>query len=106
MSPPGGRIEPHDRTAEICSRIARVRRTCGCPFGTLASMSDDELNEQVRALRTKGLSPKQVARALGIPPAVAARAIQAIAAADAARLPGPPTGSCGTAGSTRDGVRV
>jgi len=69
-------------------------------------MSDDELNERVRALRTKGLSPKQVARALGIPPAVAARAIQAIAAADAARLPGPPTGSCGTAGSTRDGVRV
>ena len=89
MTPPGGRIEPHDRTAEICSRIARVRRTCGRPFGTLASMSDDELNEQVRALRTKGLSPKQVARALGIPPAVAARAIQAIAAADAARLPGP-----------------
>jgi len=52
-------------------------------------MSDDYLNEQVRALRTKGLSPKQVARALGVPPAIAARAIRAIAAADAARLPEP-----------------
>ena len=52
-------------------------------------MTDDYLNEQVRALRTKGLSPKQVARALGVPPAIAARAIRAIAAADAARLPEP-----------------
>jgi len=34
-------------------------------------MADDYLNEQVRALRTKGLNPKQVARALGVPPAIA-----------------------------------
>ena len=52
-------------------------------------MSDDDLNEQVRALRTKGLSPKQVARALGVPPATAARVIRAIAAADAAKAPVP-----------------
>ena len=52
-------------------------------------MADDYLTEQVRALRTKGLSPKQVARALGVPPAMATRAIRAIAAADAATLPEP-----------------
>jgi hypothetical protein len=58
-------------------------------FGTLAGMTDDELQEQVRALRAKRLSPKQVARVLGVPPAVAARAIRAIATADAATLPDP-----------------
>ena len=67
----------------------RVNLAFESPFGTLAGMSDDYLNEQVRALRTKGLSPKQVARALGVPPAIAARAIRAIAAANAARLPDP-----------------
>ena len=56
------------------------------PFGTLAGMHDEYLKEQVRALRAKGLNPKQIARGLGIPPATAARAIRAIAAADAARL--------------------
>ncbi len=52
-------------------------------------MTDDNLLEQVRALRAKRLSPKQVARALGVPPAVAARAIRAIAVEDAAHLPDP-----------------
>ena len=52
-------------------------------------MADEYLKDQVRALRTKGLSPKQIARALGVPPAIATRAIRAIAAADAARLPDP-----------------
>lgn len=52
-------------------------------------MDDESLTDQVRALRTRGLSPKQVARALGIQPAVAARAIRAIAATDAARFPDP-----------------
>jgi hypothetical protein len=50
-------------------------------------MIDDNVQEQVRALRARGLSPKQVARVLGVPPAVAARAIRVIAAEDAANLP-------------------
>ncbi len=67
----------------------RVTLALTFPFGTLTNMTDDYLVEQVRALRTKGLNPKQVARALGVPSAVAARAIRAIAAADAATLPDP-----------------
>jgi hypothetical protein len=52
-------------------------------------MDAENLTEQVRALRTRGFNPKQIARALGISPAIAARAIRAIAAADAAKLPDP-----------------
>ncbi len=52
-------------------------------------MTDEELQVRVSALRAKGLSPKQVARVLGVPPAVAAKAIRVIAAADAATLPDP-----------------
>jgi len=52
-------------------------------------MDDDYLMGQVRGLREKGLNPKQVARALGIPPATAAGIIRAVAAADAVALPDP-----------------
>lgn len=52
-------------------------------------MTDQDLIEQVRALRSKGLSPKQIARAVGVPPAVATRVIRAVAAADTAALPDP-----------------
>ena len=52
-------------------------------------MTDSTLQEQVRALRAKGLSPKLVARALGVRPAVVAQSIRAIAAADAASHPDP-----------------
>lgn len=52
-------------------------------------MDDEHLTMQVRALRTKGLNPKQVARTLGISPVTAARIIRATAAADAARFTDP-----------------
>lgn len=77
------------RGGRIAAGIVRVRLAFESLFGTLATMADEYLTEQVRALRTKGLSPKQVARALGVPPAKAAQVIRAIAAADAAILPDP-----------------
>jgi hypothetical protein len=45
-------------------------------------MDSQELLAQVRALRAAGRSPKQIARALGVPPATVAPLVRAIAAAD------------------------
>ncbi len=47
-------------------------------------MDRDELRARVRALRAKGHSPKEIARALGMPPAAVAPLVRAIAAADQA----------------------
>src|SRR6266508_5003452 len=47
-------------------------------------MDSQELLAQVRALRAKGRSPKQIARALGVPPATVARLVGASAGADQA----------------------
>lgn len=47
-------------------------------------MDGQELLAQVRALRATGRSPKQIARALGVPPATVAPLVRAIAAADQA----------------------
>jgi hypothetical protein len=47
-------------------------------------MDGQELLAQVRALRATGRSPKQIARALGVPPAAVAPLVKAIAAADQA----------------------
>lgn len=48
------------------------------------NITDEKLVEQVRALREQGRSPKQIARTLGIPPAVIARLVRAMAAHDQA----------------------
>jgi len=44
----------------------------------------EDLTGRVRALRARGHSPKQIARALGVPPATVAPLVRAIAAADQA----------------------
>jgi hypothetical protein len=43
-------------------------------------VTDPELTERARALRGQGRSPKEIARALGVPPAAVAPLIRAIAA--------------------------
>jgi len=47
-------------------------------------MGSEDLMGRVRALRARGYAPKQVARALGVPPATVAPLVRAIAAADQA----------------------
>jgi hypothetical protein len=47
-------------------------------------MDSKDLMERVRALRERGHSPKQIARALGVPPAAVAPLVRAIAVADQA----------------------
>ena len=47
-------------------------------------MDSQELPGRVRMLRARGYSPKQIARALGVPPATVAPLVRAIAAADQA----------------------
>src|SRR6266508_1099235 len=46
-------------------------------------MGDEELRQRVQALRAEGRTPKQIARALGVRPAVVAPVIRAIARAEA-----------------------
>ena len=47
-------------------------------------MDSEDLKGRVRALRARGYAPKQIARALGMPPATVASLVRAIAAADQA----------------------
>jgi hypothetical protein len=47
-------------------------------------MDSEDLKGRVRALRARGYAPKQIARALGMPPATVAPLVRAIAAADQA----------------------
>ena len=48
-------------------------------------MTDSETIERVRELRQRGRTPKEIARALGLPPAAVAPLIRAVAAAQPAR---------------------
>src|SRR5579859_6010762 len=43
-------------------------------------MTDPELTERVRELRQRGRTPKEIAKALGLPPATVAPLIRAVAA--------------------------
>jgi hypothetical protein len=52
-------------------------------------MEENALWHKVRELRTKGYTPKQIARALSAPPAEVARIVRAIAAESAAEAPEP-----------------
>jgi hypothetical protein len=54
----------------------------------------DDLLALVRDLRTAGRSPKEIARALGIPPAVAARLVRDLARTAAAARPEPDVVGC------------
>lgn len=57
-------------------------------------MADDELMGRVRDLRAQGLSPKQIARALGVAPATVAPLIRMIAEQAAADAPEPALVGC------------
>src|SRR5258708_39599244 len=50
-------------------------------------MASDDVKEQVRALRRQGYSPKEIARALHLPPATVAPLVRAIAAEAGADSP-------------------
>ena len=51
---------------------------------TNSAMTDEDLLGNVRALRAKGLSPKQIARSLGVRPAAVADLVRTIAAENGA----------------------
>jgi hypothetical protein len=57
-------------------------------------MGDEELLDRVRALRSRGPSPKQIARALGVRPARVAPLVRAVARAQAAAAPEPGLVGC------------
>jgi len=57
-------------------------------------MDHEELTAHVRALRARGRSPKEIARALGLPPATVAPLIRTIAAEQQAGAPEPQLIGC------------
>jgi hypothetical protein len=57
-------------------------------------MPDPELTERVRALRERGHSPKEIARALRLPPATIAPLVRVIAAQQAPDIPAPVFAGC------------
>jgi hypothetical protein len=69
-------------------------------------MNDDELSDQVRALRAEGRSPKEIARLLDLRPAVVAPLIRAIAAQDEARTAEPGIAGCWISPGWSDGLTV
>jgi len=69
-------------------------------------MDRNELMESVRALREQGRTPKQIARALGLAPAVVAPLVRAIAAADAANAPEREITGCWVSPGWSEGLTV
>ncbi len=57
-------------------------------------MIDDELIESVRELRARGLSPKEIARSLGVRPAAVAKLVRKVAAERDAASPGADVVEC------------
>jgi hypothetical protein len=69
-------------------------------------MDTEELMGRVRALRQKGSSPKEIARALGVQPATVAPLVRAIAAADQAHPAEPRTVECWVSPGWSEGLTV
>lgn len=69
-------------------------------------MQPDERLEQVRALRERGQTPKQVARTLGIRPAEAARLVREAATLARTEAPEPPLVGCWISPSWSTGLVV
>src|SRR5258708_20150307 len=63
------------------------RATRGGDSGKYGFMASDDVMERVRALRQQGYSPKEIARALRMPPAAVAPLVRAIAAEAGADSP-------------------
>jgi hypothetical protein len=57
-------------------------------------MGDDELMDNVRGLRSRGCTPRQIAHALGVRPAKVAPLVRAIAKEQAATAPQPAVAGC------------
>src|SRR5260370_39954009 len=71
-------------------------------------MASDDVMERVRALRQQGYSPKEIARALRMPPAVVAPLVRAIAAEAGADSPAsaPALAGCWVNSEWASGVTV
>ena len=69
-------------------------------------MDSQELPGRVRMLRARGYSPKQIARALGVPPATVAPLVRAIAAADQAGVGEPTLVGCWVSPGWSQGLTV
>lgn len=67
---------------------------------------DGDLTARVRALRTAGRSPKEIARAVGVRPAVAARLVRDLARRDAAARPEPEVVGCWVSHGWSSGLTV
>ena len=75
---------------------------------TADAKHDDDLRDRVRELRAEGRSPKQIARALGVRPAIVAPLVRTLAQQDAVTRPEPAVVGCWvspgwSAGLTVDG---
>src|SRR6266446_8831533 len=68
-----------------CRLVRRAARAGGS--GKYGFMASDDVMERVRDLRRQGYSPKQIARALHLPPAAVAPLVRAIAAEAGADSP-------------------
>jgi len=69
-------------------------------------MSDDELEQAVRGLRAEGYAPKEIARALGVRPAVVAPLVRMIAAERANIATEPELAGCWVSPGWRAGLTV
>jgi hypothetical protein len=67
---------------------------CGDASATTPPMTDDELVQRVRDLRSRGRSPKQIAHALNVSPARVAPMVRAVARDQAASAPQPAVTGC------------
>jgi hypothetical protein len=69
-------------------------------------VNPDELTHRVQVLRRQGRSPKQIARALGLPPAKVAPIVRAIAAQDQAAAAEPGIAGCWVSPGWSEGLAV
>lgn len=89
---------------------ARVRRVAGLlpavrpRLRNAGIVTDDELLQEVRRRRAKGASPKDIARALRVPPAKVAPLVRLIAAQNAESTPRPDVAECWISPGWHDGL--
>jgi hypothetical protein len=69
-------------------------------------MTSDDMMERVRALRRQGSTPKQIARALGLPPATVAPLVRAVAAEAGQNSPTPALVGCWVNAGWASGLEV
>jgi hypothetical protein len=69
-------------------------------------MDREAMTARVRALRAEGRSPKEIARALGVPPATIAPLVRIIAAEEHASAPEPKLVGCWVSPGWHDGLTI